>query len=86
MRVTERAAASHPRLTQSAGATGSIDQLGSGNRDSIALLDDIGGKWEGEGLGKGLEERLETLMMIDGKVRHPWAGFRHCVFIAIYSI
>ena len=32
------------------------------DRDSIALLDDIGGEWEREGLGRGLEERLEALM------------------------
>jgi hypothetical protein len=36
------------------------------NRDSIAMLDDIGGEWEREGLGRGLEERLEALM-IHGK-------------------
>jgi hypothetical protein len=30
-------------------------------------LDDIGGEWEREGLGRGLEERLETLMVLDGK-------------------
>ncbi|KAI9462564.1 hypothetical protein HD554DRAFT_1449500 [Boletus coccyginus] len=37
------------------------------DRDSIALLDDIGGEWEREGLGKGLEERLEALMIVPGK-------------------
>jgi hypothetical protein len=25
-------------------------------------LDDVGGEWEREGLGKGLEERLEALI------------------------
>lgn len=30
-------------------------------RDSMAVLDDLGGEWEREGLGKGLEERLEAL-------------------------
>ena len=35
-------------------------------RDSIALLDDMGGEWEREGLGKGLEERLEALMIVPG--------------------
>jgi hypothetical protein len=34
---------------------------GCSARDSIAI-DDIGGEWEREGLGKGLEERLEVLM------------------------
>lgn len=38
------------------------------DRDSIALLDDIGGEWEREGLGKGLEERLEALMIVPGSV------------------
>ncbi|KAJ8594108.1 hypothetical protein M405DRAFT_809773 [Rhizopogon salebrosus TDB-379] len=36
-------------------------------RDSIALLDDVGGEWEREGLGRGLEERLETLMTVPGR-------------------
>jgi hypothetical protein len=31
-------------------------------RDSIALLDDVGGEWEREGFGGGLEERLETAL------------------------
>lgn len=30
-------------------------------RESIALLDNVGGEWEREGMGKGLEERLEEL-------------------------
>ncbi|KAF6746096.1 hypothetical protein DFP72DRAFT_923495, partial [Ephemerocybe angulata] len=30
-----------------------------GKRDSVALLDNVGGEWEREGLGKSLEERLE---------------------------
>ncbi|PFH49832.1 hypothetical protein AMATHDRAFT_62308 [Amanita thiersii Skay4041] len=33
-----------------------------GRRDSAVLMDDVGGEWEREGFGKGLEERLETLM------------------------
>jgi len=32
-----------------------------GKRESIALLDNIGGEWEREGLGKGLDERLDAL-------------------------
>ena len=35
-------------------------------RDSIALLDDLGGEWQREGLGQGLEERLEALMTVPG--------------------
>ncbi|KXN84628.1 hypothetical protein AN958_12260 [Leucoagaricus sp. SymC.cos] len=34
----------------------------TGKRDSIVMLDDVGGEWEREGLGRGLEERLEALI------------------------
>ena len=34
-----------------------------GKRDSIAMLDNVGGEWEREGLGRGLEERLEALVI-----------------------
>ena len=34
-----------------------------GKRDSIAILDNVGGEWEREGLGRGLEERLEALVI-----------------------
>lgn len=34
-----------------------------GKRDGIALLDNLGGEWEREGLGKGLEERLDALVL-----------------------
>jgi hypothetical protein len=33
-------------------------------RESIAFLDNIGGEWEREGLGRGLEERLDALVLI----------------------
>ncbi|KIJ94861.1 hypothetical protein K443DRAFT_683435 [Laccaria amethystina LaAM-08-1] len=33
-----------------------------GNRDSIALLDNVGGEWERQGLGMGLEERLDAVL------------------------
>lgn len=36
----------------------------AGKRDSIAMLDDVGGEWEREGLGRGLEERLEALISL----------------------
>lgn len=36
------------------------------NRDSIVLLDEVGGEWEREGLGRGLEERLEGLLNVKG--------------------
>lgn len=31
------------------------------DRDGAVGVDDVGGEWEREGLGKGLEERLEAL-------------------------
>jgi hypothetical protein len=34
----------------------------SGMRDSI-VLDDIGGEWEREGLGRSLDEQLEEVLM-----------------------
>ncbi|KAG9309717.1 hypothetical protein JVU11DRAFT_10393 [Chiua virens] len=51
---------------------GNVPSSGAGSihgrdRDSIALLDDVGGEWEREGLGKGLEERLEALMIVPGR-------------------
>ncbi|KAF8148083.1 hypothetical protein B0H34DRAFT_680002 [Crassisporium funariophilum] len=41
--------------------TGGLTHVGK--RDSIAMLDNIGGEWEREGLGRGLEERLEALVL-----------------------
>ncbi|KAG1891715.1 uncharacterized protein F5891DRAFT_1197479 [Suillus fuscotomentosus] len=41
--------------------------LSGRERDSIAMLDDIGGEWQREGLGRGLEERLEALMIVPSK-------------------
>jgi len=38
--------------------------VSGGDRDSVMLLDDLGGEWAREGLGKGLEERLEALMAV----------------------
>ena len=43
------------------GPTGGLTH--PGKRDSIALLDNLGGEWEREGLGKGLEERLDALVL-----------------------
>ncbi|KAL4063883.1 hypothetical protein V8B97DRAFT_2020629 [Scleroderma yunnanense] len=37
---------------------------GGADRDSVMLLDDLGGEWAREGLGSGLEERLEALMAV----------------------
>ncbi|KAF8180625.1 hypothetical protein BJ912DRAFT_1126529 [Pholiota molesta] len=37
-----------------------------GMRDSIALLDNVGGEWERQGLGMGTEERLEALAGLGG--------------------
>ncbi|KAF4609514.1 hypothetical protein D9613_012223 [Agrocybe pediades] len=33
------------------------------DRDSVVFLDNVGGEWERQGLGKGLEERLEALVL-----------------------
>lgn len=43
-------------------AAGVIEGRGGGDRDSIGVLDDVGGEWEREGMGGGLEERLEALL------------------------
>ncbi|KIM78092.1 hypothetical protein PILCRDRAFT_90830 [Piloderma croceum F 1598] len=39
--------------------------LGVGDRDSVGIFDDVGGEWEREGMGGGLEERLEALLAAD---------------------
>ena len=43
------------------GPTGGLTH--PGKRDSIAMLDNVGGEWEKEGLGRGLEERLDALII-----------------------
>jgi len=48
---------------QAGSAAASVRNFGGGShRDSIAMLDDVGGEWEREGLGMGLEERLDALL------------------------
>jgi len=42
-----------------------------GKRDSIAMLDNAGGEWEREGLGRGLEERLEALDIPGALITSP---------------
>ncbi|KAI5987846.1 hypothetical protein EDD15DRAFT_1405144 [Pisolithus albus] len=44
------------------GRTGS--DRSAGERDSVIMLEDLGGEWAREGLGRGLEERLEALMSV----------------------
>ncbi|KAJ6456376.1 hypothetical protein C8R45DRAFT_576933 [Mycena sanguinolenta] len=39
----------------------SLRNFGFGLGDEDRMMDDVGGEWEREGLGKGLEERLEAL-------------------------
>ncbi|KAF8964591.1 hypothetical protein BDZ97DRAFT_1919011 [Flammula alnicola] len=50
----------------------------AGKRDSIAMLDNLGGEWERQGLGRGLEERLEALVLPNAgsavSVAQPVAG------------
>lgn len=41
--------------------------LSGREHDSIAMLDDVGGEWQREGLGRGLEERLEALMILPSR-------------------
>jgi hypothetical protein len=45
------------------GAAGVVDRR-FGERDSLGggVFDDLGGEWEREGMGGGLEERLEALL------------------------
>ncbi|KAF8805012.1 hypothetical protein BYT27DRAFT_7234403 [Phlegmacium glaucopus] len=43
----------------------------AGNRDNIAMLDNVGGEWEREGLGRGLEERLEALVIPEAMIASP---------------
>ena len=40
-------------------------------RDSIGMLDNVGGEWEREGLGRGLEERLEALVIPGAMISSP---------------
>lgn len=43
----------------------------SGTRENAALFDNVGGEWERQGLGRGLEERLDVLVLppvMDGPV------------------
>ena len=45
-----------------------------GKRDSIAMLDNVGGEWEKEGLDSGLEGRLDALVIppaVDSPVVSP---------------
>ncbi|KAI0070010.1 hypothetical protein K474DRAFT_1680480 [Panus rudis PR-1116 ss-1] len=54
---------------QSGSSAGSLhDAAGALVADPTSgILDDVGGEWEREGLGRGLEERLEALMPVTGK-------------------
>lgn len=50
-------------------SAGSIHAAASAlERDAAAgIMDDVGGEWEREGLGRGLEERLEALKTVPGR-------------------
>ena len=56
------------------GAVGIGGFIHPGKRDSIALLDNMGGEWEREGLGKGLEERLDALILPGPPTTIPIGG------------
>ncbi|KAI6156534.1 hypothetical protein BKA82DRAFT_1004670 [Pisolithus tinctorius] len=49
-------------LTREGGRTAS--DRGTGDREGMMMLEDLGGEWAREGLGRGLEERLEALMSV----------------------
>lgn len=55
-----------PGVTGFGNTHSSAGSIHGRDRDSIALLDDVGGEWEREGMGRGLEERLEALMIVPG--------------------
>ena len=41
---------------------------GNRDRDSLIMLEDlVGGEWEREGLGRGLEERLERIERMEAQ-------------------
>ncbi|OBZ77837.1 hypothetical protein A0H81_02154 [Grifola frondosa] len=53
---------------QALSSAGSIHGVSAFERESaMSVADDVGGEWEREGLGKGLEERLEALKAVPGK-------------------
>ncbi|KAK7001301.1 hypothetical protein R3P38DRAFT_2649322 [Favolaschia claudopus] len=54
---------SDPSAGSAYGGSGapSLRNFGFGLGDEDRTMDDVGGEWEREGLGKGLEERLEAL-------------------------
>ncbi|KAI6039109.1 hypothetical protein EDC04DRAFT_2895670 [Pisolithus marmoratus] len=53
-------------MTREGGRAGS--DRSAGERDSVMMLEDLGGEWAREGLGRGLEERLETLMSVPDRL------------------
>lgn len=57
-----------PGVTGFGNTQSSAGSIHGRDRDSIALSDDVGSEWEREGMGKGLEERLEALMIVPGRV------------------
>ncbi|EJD35940.1 hypothetical protein AURDEDRAFT_130366 [Auricularia subglabra TFB-10046 SS5] len=52
-------------ITHSPARSRPRSMVGPGNRASVLLGDDVGGEWEREGLGRGLEERLEELLKLE---------------------
>lgn len=64
-------AQAHLLAGASGSSTGSVHGVAGvlhADRDpATGMVDDVGGEWEREGLGRGLEERLESLLVVSGK-------------------
>jgi len=62
-------AQAHMHATATASSAGSIrNAAGLLDQDAAGMAaDGVGGEWEREGLGRGLEERLESLMVVSGR-------------------
>ena len=48
-----------------------LGSISESKRDSILIFDNAGGEWEREGHGRGLEERLEALVIPGAMVASP---------------
>ena len=48
-----------------------LGSISESKRDSILVFDNAGGEWEREGHGRGLEERLEALVIPGAMIASP---------------
>jgi len=51
----------------SAGSIHNVAYINPESDTTVKMVDDVGGEWEREGLGRGLEERMESLMTVSGR-------------------